>query len=163
MVFFDDVTDGLNPQSAHCLAHVRPLSELESDLQSGNVAQYNFITPDLCGDMHDSCAPQNNPVRQGDDWLAAHVPQILASQAFQQGGALFITWDESEPALSCPFATCSIGMIVLSPLAKGHGYASDVPFTHSSTLRTVEEIFGVQPYLRDAAQSNDLRDLFAIF
>jgi hypothetical protein len=52
-VYFDDVTNKLNPNSAYCIAHVPPFMELAGDLQNGNVAQYNFITPNLCDDMHD--------------------------------------------------------------------------------------------------------------
>jgi hypothetical protein len=54
-------------------------------------------------------------------------------------------------------------MIVLSRFAKGHGYRNFIHYTHGSTLRTVEEIFGVSPLLRDASRQNDLRDLFAEF
>jgi len=34
---------------------------------------------------------------------------------------------------------------------------------HSSTLRTIEEIFGVTPMLGDAANATDLSDLFVSF
>ncbi len=54
-------------------------------------------------------------------------------------------------------------MIVLSPFAKGGGYSNKIAYTHSSTLRTIQEIFGVEPFLGDAANSNDLSDLFRIF
>jgi hypothetical protein len=54
-------------------------------------------------------------------------------------------------------------MIVLSPDARGGGYANTLHYTHSSTLRTLEEIFGVSPYLGDAANATDLRDLFRTF
>src|SRR4051812_34951235 len=53
MVFFQDVAG--NPPSstnAHCKAHHKPYTSLAADLASGNVAQYVFITPDLCHDMH---------------------------------------------------------------------------------------------------------------
>jgi len=40
---------------------------------------------------------------------------------------------------------------------------SYIHYTHSSTLRTVQEIFGVTPMLRDAANATDLRDLFVSF
>ena len=157
MVFFDDVTGGNNPQSAYCISHVRPYPELSADLTSGNVARYNFITPNLCNDMHDSsgCAT-NNAVQNGDNWLAQAVPPILASNAYQAGGILFITWDEGEGSDG------PIGMIVLSPNAKS-GYSNTIPYTHSSMLRTVQEIFGVQPFLGDAANANDLSDLFSSF
>src|SRR5438445_728721 len=56
-----------------------------------------------------------------------------------------------------------IGMIVLSPKAKGGGYQNTIHYTHSSTLRTIEEIFGVTPMLGDAANATDLSDLFVSF
>ncbi len=154
-VFFDDVTGTNNPNSAYCIAHDRPYSELATDLQNNTVANYNFITPNLCDDMHDSCSPTNDEIRQGDTWLSHEVPKILNSQAYKNGGALFITWDEGENSSDGP-----IGMIVLSPYAKGHGYSNTIHYTHSSTLRTIQEIFHLTPLLGDAANAADLSDLF---
>jgi hypothetical protein len=42
----------------------------------------------------------------------------------------------------------------------GLPYASPVNLTHSSDLRTMEEIFHVSPLLGDAANADDLSDLF---
>jgi hypothetical protein len=156
-VFFDDVTGTNNPQSTFCIAHERPYPELTTDLQRNTVANYNFITPNICNDMHDSCAPFNNSVQQGDTWLAHQIPLILASQAYKNGGVIFITWDEGEGGDG------PIGMIVLSPYAKGKGYFNTIHYTHSSTLRTVEELLGVTPLLGDAANATDLADLFQRF
>jgi len=155
MIFFDDVTGTNNPNSAYCIAHERPYTELATDLQNNTVANYNFITPNLCDDMHDSCSPTNNEIQQGDTWLSHEVPKILNSQAYKNGGALFITWDEGENSSDGP-----IGMIVLSPYAKGHGYSNTIHYTHSSTLRTIQEIFHITPLLGDAAKAADLSDLF---
>jgi len=140
--------------NATCIQHVRPYKELAGDLTANKVAQYNFITPNLCHDMHDvfGCAHLDS-VQNGDEWLATEVPKILASPAFKDDGALFITWDESESGEH------PIGMIALSPLAKGGGYVSKTNYFHSSLLRTVEEIFGV-PLLRDAQNQPSLADLF---
>jgi hypothetical protein len=157
MVFFDDVTNTNDPQSAYCIAHVRPYGELSTHLQKNTVASYNFITPNLCDDMHDSCAPLNDPVKQGDSWLAQNLPMILNSEAYKQGGIVFITWDEGEGGDG------PIGLIMLSPDAKGSGYSNTIHYTHSSLLRTLEEIFGVSPMLGDAAQATDLSDLFKTF
>jgi hypothetical protein len=52
---------------------------------------------------------------------------------------------------------------VLSPYARGHGYSNTLHYTHSSTLCTLEEIFGVSPWLGDAANATDPRDLFSTF
>jgi hypothetical protein len=121
------------------------------------VAQYNFITPNLCNDMHDSCAPTSDAIKQGDTWLSTEVPRIQASQAYKNGGAIFITWDESEGG------EYPIGMIVLSPLAKSGGYSNTIKYYHSSMLRTVQEIFGVTPLIRDAANQPSLSDLFTTY
>jgi hypothetical protein len=99
MVFFDDVTNTNDPRSAYCIAHVRPFPELATDLQQNSIARYNFITPNLCNDMHDSCGPLNDPVKQGDTWLAQHIPTILNSQAYQNGGVVFITWMRAKAAM----------------------------------------------------------------
>jgi hypothetical protein len=156
-VYFDDVT-GTNDLNWACgIQHIRPCDELAADLANNTVARYNFITPNLCHDMHDSCAPLNNPIRQGDNWLAAQVPPILNSAAYQNGGALFITWDEAASGDG------PIGMIVLSPLARGGGYFNNICYTHSATLRTFQDVFGVTPLLGDAASATDLNDLFWAF
>ncbi|HLZ64255.1 MAG TPA: alkaline phosphatase family protein [Ktedonosporobacter sp.] len=156
-VFFDDVTGTNNPQSAYCIAHERPYGEFATDLRNNTVAHYNFITPDICDDMHNSCAPSYNPVQQGDSWLAQQIPLILASPSYQQGGVIFITWDEGEGGDG------PIGLIALSPHARGKGYSNTIHYTHSSTLRTIEELFGVTPLLGDAANATDLSDLFQQF
>ena len=54
-------------------------------------------------------------------------------------------------------------MIVLSSAAGGHGYHNAIPPTHSSTLRTLEEIYRVSSLLGEAPNATDLSDLFAPF
>jgi len=126
-VYFDDVTNTNDPNSTYCITHVRPYPELATDLSNGTVAQYNFITPNLCDDMHDSCAPLNNSVAQGDAWLSNEVPKILNSNAYKNGGALFITWDEAASGDG------PIGMILVSAFGKGGGYSNSIHYTHGST------------------------------
>jgi hypothetical protein len=152
-VYFDDIIS----EPAYCWEHNRPYAELTNDLQNNTVARYNFITPNLCHDMHNAsgCATPDR-IRNGDDWLATEIPEIMNSPAFQNDGAIFITWDEgTSPNLAGP-----IGMIVLSKLAKGGGYSNRIHYTHASTLRTMQEIFGVEPLLAGAAGATSLSDLF---
>jgi len=156
-VYFDDVTDRKNIGSSYCIRHIRPFEELAKDLANNSVAQYNFITPNVWDDMHDSLPPAFNNIAQGDRWLAKYLPQILNSRAYRDGGAVFITWDEANTADG------PIGMIMLSPFAKGNGYSNSVHYDHGALLRTLEEIFGVTPYLGNAASQSDLKDLFSVF
>ena len=153
-LFYDDETGNLSSSDEGCIAHNRPYTELANDLASNSVARFNFITPNLCDDMHNDhgCATPDS-VKNGDTWLASAVPQILDSQAYKNGGALFITWDESE------HGDFPIGMIVLSPSVKP-GYVSNTKTSHSSLLRTWQEIFAVGPFLGDAANATDLSEMF---
>jgi hypothetical protein len=142
-VYFDDVTGTNSSNYAYGIAHIRPYSELAADLTNNVVARYNFITPNLCHDGHDSCAPLYDPVRQTDNWLAAQIPPILNSDAYRNGGAIFITWDESETGDG------PLGLVVLSPLARGSGYTNHIHYTHSSVLGTYNGA-------RDPEQNNHL-------
>ena len=152
-VYFTDIISN----APYCLSHIRPYEELAEDLASNRVARYNFIIPNLCHDSHNSsgCATADR-VKNGDLWMAAELPRILGSKAWTNQGALFITWDEGTGGgLNGP-----IGLILLSPLAKGHGYVSTNRYDHASTLRTLQEIFGTRPFLQNAARAPSLGDLF---
>ena len=73
---------------ARCPASVVPLTQLAQDLQS-STPQLAWITPGLCHDGHDCSSVV------ADQWLASTVGQITGSAAWQEGGTLYITWDES--------------------------------------------------------------------
>jgi len=168
-VYFTDVAGNPpNPQSAECIAHVRPYYQLATDLADHTVARYNFIVPNVCHDGHegispcDSTEPADNTLR-GDTWLKQNVPLILQSSEYKEGGALIIVWDEAED--TDQFSDGPIPFFLLSPFAKGGGkrpYSNSIHYDHSSTLKTLQEIFHVGPLLGAAAdpKTNDLSDLF---
>ena len=165
-VYFNDVNHGLNPESAECIRHVRPYYELATDLANQTSARYNFIVPNVCHDGHEGVSPcdalesKDNTLR-GDTWLKQNVPLILNSAEYKRGGALFIIWDEAED--DGAFSDGPIGFFLLSPFAKGEGkaaYTNYIHYDHSSTLRTLQEIFQVGPLLGAAANANDLSDFF---
>ena len=54
-------------------------------------------------------------------------------------------------------------MIALSPAAKGHGSHKAIPSTHSSTLRSLAQIYKVRPLLGHAQNATALGDLVATF
>jgi len=82
---------------------------------------------------------------------------VLTTCGLTQLGCLFISRDDTGTGDG------PIGMIVLSPFAKGGGYSNSIPYTHNFTLRTFPEIFDVTPLLGDAANATDLSDLFTQF
>src|SRR5881628_2415824 len=107
-------------------------------------------------------------IRQGDDFLSQIVPMIMASDAYKNHGVIFIWWDESErdgvTGDNADDFNHTIGEIVISSRAhrnvKGLPYASPINYTHSSDLRTLQEMFRVGPRVGDASNATDLSDLF---
>lgn len=167
-VYFADDTSNFSASSAYCIAHVRPYSEMARDLADGNVAHYNFVTPNTCHDGHEHISPcddqesKNNTLRS-DQWLKRNVPLITNSPQYKRAGVLFIVWDEAED--SGAYSDGPIPMFILSPFAKGageKGYDNSIHYDHSSMLKTVQEIFGLEPLLGAAADPNtrDLSDFF---
>ena len=120
----------------------------QSDLAKGSLPRYSFVVPNSTDDMHGGCESC------GDNWLAAWVPRIVASPAYQNGStAIFITFDSDNGSSGNHVAT-----IVVSPSTVA-GTASSTKFTHYSLLRTQEEMLGLG-YLGAAATAPSMRTAF---
>jgi hypothetical protein len=180
MVFFTDTNGGDNLTTSNPLSrHYAPLQQLAFDLGNNSVADYNWITPDQYNEMHSSLNPtfaglssDASNIRSGDNTLSRLVPLIMSSRAYWDGGVIIIWWDETESVTGENQNDFShtLGEIIISPLAhpneNGVPYASPFNYTHSSDLRTMQEVFhvrasGSSPWLGDAANVTDLSDLFA--
>jgi hypothetical protein len=176
MVFFTDTNGGNDPTPSNPLSsNYAPLQQLFDDLANDDVVDYNWITPNQFNDMHTALAGGYRgltgdaaKIKQGDDFLAQIIPAIMGSNAYKNHGAIIIWFDESEQdgvaGDNADDFNHTIGEIVISPRAHanvgGFPYASPVFYTHSSDLRTMQEIFRVGPLLGDAVNANDLSDLF---
>jgi acid phosphatase len=156
-VYFDDINgwDGKTFQpSARCDEHVVDYSQLDADIAANALPAYVFITPNLDNDMHDGS------IATGDQWLSREVPKIMATDAYRQGGAIFLLWDEGSgtfgPGDEPPF-------IVVSPNARA-GTVSRTSYDTSSYLKTVQTMLGVEPLpcARDASSVPVMDDLFAV-
>jgi phosphatidylinositol-3-phosphatase len=179
--FFTDTNGGNDITPSNPLAgHYAPLQQLAFDLAEGHVAEYNWITPNQYNDMHTALnggfaglTGDAANIRQGDNFLSRIVPVIMSSDAYKDGGVIILWWDESESDGTAgdngDDFNHTIGEIVISNLAheneSGMPYASPINLTHSSDLRTMQEIFhvkatGPSPFLGDAANVTDLSDLF---
>lgn len=183
MVFFNDTNGGNNASTTNPLRHnYAPLQQLAFDLADNNVADYNWITPDQFNEQHSGLTGgfagltgDASQIKAGDNTVSRLVPLIMASQAYKDGGAIILWWDESESdgeaGDNADDFNHTIGEIVISDLAHpneaGLPYASPIDYTHSSDLRTMQNIFhvkatgGSSPYLGDAVNASDLSDLFA--
>jgi hypothetical protein len=176
MVFFSDTIGGCNATVSNPLrTHYAPLQQLALDLQHDRVADYNWITPNQYNDMHTALSTgygtyhstdDGANIAQGDNFLARIVPLIMASEAYKDHGVIVLWWDESEggdtSAYTLPFIIIAMDA---HANVKGKPYASSAEYSHSSTLRTMQEIFDVDsdsgyPWLGAAATATDLSRLF---
>jgi phospholipase C len=161
-VYFHSIID----DQARCDAHVVNLDQLPADLRKiETTPNYSFITPNLCNDGHDSKCVDGGlgGFPAIDAFLRKWVPLITSSPAFKKDGLLIITFDESDSAGDDASTACCgeqglpgsaqlagmngpgggrIGAVLLSPFIKP-GTVSSEPYNHYSTLRYVEDTFGL--------------------
>lgn len=167
-----------------CAKNVVNLSALPGDLAAeARTPNFVFITPNLCNDGHDGgpgrpCANgDTGGLVSADRFLAAWVPQILASPAFKKDGLLAITFDEADtddataccgeehgpnirpdqkvfgeadqgPGITGPGGG-RIGLVAMAPGM--HAHCVTTPYNHYGLLRTIEDQFGLA-HLGYAAQ-----------
>ncbi len=153
MQFFTDT------QNTNCFT----LTQFWADLAANNIGRYNWITPSEFNEMH-SHLPlgftyrgthfngNQAAIAEGDNCLSIIVPKIMASPAYQDHGAIFIWMDET---VSTDDTNTTLPFILISPLAKGNAYASHVVYSHSSTLKMMDEIFGLA-YQTNAIPTNGI-------
>jgi hypothetical protein len=125
-------------------ANVRPLSDFDP-----TASAYALLVPNLCNDGHDC------PLSTADAWLKAYVPRILDSPAWQDGGVLFITFDEADgPERDANL----VSTLVIAPDVTP-GTRSSVPHSHYSLLRTIQAGFGLG-CLAETCQANTMGEFF---
>lgn len=166
-------TSPSNPETPY----YAPLQQLQTDLNDNTVAKFNWITPDQYNDMHSSlntnftyngvtyqAGTDQEAVALGDNFLSQIVPEIEASQAFQDNGVIVIWNDETEGNSTVGSTAGYSGTeIVISKLAVGNAYSVDTLYTHASDLATWQNVFGVSGpngYLGGAGGATDLSALF---
>jgi hypothetical protein len=158
-VYFHSLIDG-----TACPRNDVDLAQLTADLASEATSpEYALISPDLCADGHDAtCADRSSPGGFAgiDAFLREWVPRIESSPAYQDRGAILLTFDESESsAASCCGETTGpntlnnggsilgsgggrVGAVMLSPCVDP-GTVTEVPYNHYSLLRFTEDNFGL--------------------
>ena len=87
------------------VAKIVDFSQLATDLDRGHVADYVWISPDQCHDMHGRAATPADPcdfsqvqalIATGDSFLHDTVRAIMHSRAWTGNSVIFIAWDESD-------------------------------------------------------------------
>jgi hypothetical protein len=144
------------------MAKLVDFSQFSTDLASGDVPDYSWISPDQCNDMHgrggggpsDPCDFSNvqNLIHTGDTFLANTVGEIMSSSAWGPNSVIFVTWDESDftgsptdfgfgDTRGCCDANPGGGHVLTLVItgANNQPKASFTPYNHYSMLRTIED------------------------
>lgn len=153
--YFSDVQQ--TPSQA---ANMVPLSQLATDLSSGNLPNVAFVIPNAYDDGH-SCAPSmtcttQQELVQTDNFLKGNLPAILSSSAFQGSGLMAVVWDESENDITNGGG--KVAALFLGTNVKA-GFQSTQTYQHQNLLRLICDSVGAKaPGLGAAAKT--IADIF---
>lgn len=149
-----------------------PFTQFDSDLESGKVPNFVWISPDQCNDMHGVSTQNaqflNNPdcafpasgldhsiIKLGDNYLRNTVSEITESNVWRtQKSALVIMWDENDysSANGCCHSPTGVNGVVLggsnapAMVLTSRGsehFVSNTPYNHYSLLATIEQLWGL--------------------
>jgi hypothetical protein len=133
----DVVLPATSCNGTSCTVAASPNSLLD-DLTNNTLPTFSFVTPNMCDDMHTKCAPYASRVTNGDQWLAAWLPQIIQSQAYQSGStAVFIMWDETAFNAALP------NVIVAPSVVPGTALAATTTINNIAALGSTEDMLGL--------------------
>ncbi|HEY8739442.1 MAG TPA: alkaline phosphatase family protein [Candidatus Dormibacteraeota bacterium] len=168
-LYFPDIMDN---EATRCVPHVRPFTQLATDLTFGTVPQFGFITPDTCHDGHDNpCSGSSvGGLQAADTWLSTHLPTLLTYLGSHNGLLLIITDEGNFPSDTTGCCTGNplgaagvgggrVGLVGLGPGVKV-GQTVPTPYDHASLLRTLESLFGISENLNNAGTAAAMVDLF---
>lgn len=132
-----------------CRTHDLPLSAFGPDVAADRLPDVAMLVPDLAHDAHDGS------LAEADAWLRARLQPVLRSDDFTSGRlAVVVTADEDDRRS---------GNVVLTSVLDRHldGVVVDVPLSHYSLTRFIDEVLGVEP-VGLAAGAPDLRSAFGL-
>jgi hypothetical protein len=147
---FADLSD--IQQSSAQADNMVPFTQFATDLANNALPQYSFIAPNANDDAHDGT------LAQADSWLQSNIAPLLASSAFQSGGLLIVTFDESEDS-DIENGGGHVATVIISPQAK-KGYQSQTLYQHQSTLRLILTGSGVDTFPGMSAAAPDMTEFF---
>ncbi|HEY1762662.1 MAG TPA: alkaline phosphatase family protein [Acidimicrobiales bacterium] len=129
--------------------NISNFSDLNSNLDSQNAADFQWVVPDLVNSGGD-----NGTMQSGDSWLNNELPEIMDSSWYRQGGQIVILYDTGyNDTSTTPSTGGQIPMVVVSARTAGMGSIS-TPVDTAGVLRSIEQAYGLS-YLGDAANASN--------
>ncbi len=167
-MYFTDIRS--NPERVEKIV---PFSNFEHDLDSGQVPNFVFISPDQCHDMHGvstqnaqavgipNCAfpasgLDHSIIQLGDAYLQSTVSQIMASHVWKtEKSAIVIAWDENDYTSYAGCCHSPVGVngavlggsnapfIAIDSSDSDHIVDSSTPYNHYTLLATIEKLWNL--------------------
>ena len=143
-IFFDPI----RLDAERCQRSIVPLTQMDADIAANDLANFIFITPDICYSAHD-CS-----LDLADEFLKEQMDKLFpALESTAEPYLIILTWDEGQGEHSCcglpPSAGGRIATVLISPQAK-ENFQDAMPYSHYSILKTISEAWGLS-YLGHAA------------
>ena len=160
----------------HRADHIVGFDRLTRDLAANALPNFAVIVPNQCNEMHGLHGPKvpadcdglnvGPLIARGDKVLGELVRKLQASTVWKSSRnvAIVITFDEGSGKTR--EGCCAVTPDAPSNFGGGHiptivianhgprGVTDDTPYNHYSLLRTMEDAFGVHPYLGHAADTD---------
>ncbi len=159
-------SDAINNVSGSA-SKVVDLSQLNTDLQGGQMPRFSIIVPDGNHDAHDcpvgmSSCSEAQKLNAADQFLSNTLDPILNLPDFQPGGSglAVITFDECGGGTNAGCGA-SVYTALIGPRVKPHTVSS-VPYKHENGLRTILDSLGVKSYPGAAGNAADMTDFFTM-
>jgi acid phosphatase len=111
-------------------------------------ADLEIIIPNECHDGHD-CA-----MDVADAWLDRFMTGLLAAPSYQDGGAVFVVFDEADGKNASNRIPVFVASESIAP-----GTVSTVAHDHYSVLRTLQDAWGL-PCLAASCSANTVGEIF---
>lgn len=105
----------------------QPFTAFPADLSQ--LPTVSFVVPNQSNDMH------SGSVQKADQWLKKNIDGYV-QWAQSHNSLLIITWDEGSGGNHIP-------TLMVGPMVKPGNYSE--PINHYNVLRTVEDMYGLQP------------------
>jgi acid phosphatase len=145
--YFSDVVNSSSEK-----LNLVPFTEFSTDLASGHLPSYSFITPNLCNDAH------NCSLATSDAWLKKNIAPLISSGVFKDGGLLLIVFDESGNDNS--HGGGRVAWVAVSPEFSKAKYKSTKLYQHQNTLRLTMQALGLTSYPGAAGAASDMAEFF---
>jgi len=132
--------ESVQKDSDFCRDHITGFEDFLVAAKTHKLPSFSLVIPSLETDAHDG------PLPDADAWLKENLGGLLKDTQFQRDGLLIVTFDENDTKWwRYSEDTDNRVFTVLWGADVKQGHVESALYTHYDLLRTLEEIFAIEP------------------